>query len=214
MKKIYLIRHGESKDNSLNLESRNDTPLSEKGEKQSQFLGKRFVNIEVNKIISSPFVRARQTAEAIASQKGLPVEFSDLFVERRVPSEIIGKSFESEELKSVYATLNKNYFIEEAYYSDEENFQDLKVRAGKALAYIESFSVDHIVVTTHGMFLSMLIAYMIFGNSVTSKEFIKIFSGFKNSNTGITWCEYDSAVKADDNTGWKLFVWNDNAHLG
>lgn len=214
MKKIYLIRHGESADNSQNLESRNDTPLSEKGLKQTMFLGERFDRIEVDQIIASPYTRTHQTAEAIASRKNLPIEFSELFVERRVPSEILGLSFDSKELKNVYSELKKNYFVPGARYSDEENFEDLKIRAATALAFLESAQAENIVVSTHGMFQMMLISYMVFGKEVSSREFIKMFNGLKNSNTGITWCEYDPSLKTNEETGWKMFVWNDNAHLG
>lgn len=214
MKRIYLIRHGESEDNASNLESHDHTPLSEKGRKQAEDLARRFESISVDAIVSSPFVRTHSTAQEIARLKDKEIEFSELFVERRVPSTAYGKSFDSEEVKEVYAELNKNYFTPHARHSDEETFEDVKERARKALAHLESSDVDNIVVVTHGMFIMMLMAYMIFGENATGPEFLRMFRTFRNSNTGITWCEYDSSIKSDERTGWRIVAWNDHAHLG
>jgi len=213
MKRIYLIRHAESEDNSFNLESRDDTVLSEKGRQQAEHLSKRFTSIDVDKIISSSFKRTMQTVEAISAIKNIRVEISDLFAERKVPSEILGKSFDSAELQNVYKTLRENYFISEARHSDEETFEDIKIRARKALVYLEENNAEHIVIACHGMFIVMLISYITFGESVGPRDFVNMFNTFKISNTGITLCEYDQKNKTEEITGWRLITWNDQIHL-
>ncbi len=213
MKTIYLIRHGESEDNVSHVESRDHTPLSESGKKQAEKLAERFSSVPVDAILSSPFTRAHDTADAVAKAKGIEIEFSELFVERRVPSSIYGKSFESQELRNVYDDLNKNYSIPGARHSDEETFEELKERARKAVAYLEESSAESILVATHGMFIIMLISYMIFGEKVTGEEFIRMFRALKTSNTGISVCNFDSKVRNEKYTGWKVLAWNDHAHL-
>ena len=77
MKTIYLIRHGESEDNVSHVESRDHTPLSESGKKQAEKLAERFSSVPVDAILSSPFTRAHDTADAVAKAKGIEIEFSE-----------------------------------------------------------------------------------------------------------------------------------------
>ena len=66
--KIIFVRHGESDKNILNIKSqgRGKWPLTAKGEAEAQALAKKIKNIDV--IVSSPSLRARQTAEIIAKE--------------------------------------------------------------------------------------------------------------------------------------------------
>ncbi len=71
---IYLVRHGQT---GWNAEGRlcgsSDVPLSEEGFAQARRLANRLVSVPLDAIYSSPLLRARQTAELIASLHGLPV---------------------------------------------------------------------------------------------------------------------------------------------
>lgn len=50
-----------------------DTPLTEKGREQARATGQSLKAENITQIISSPFLRARQTAEIIAAELGLPL---------------------------------------------------------------------------------------------------------------------------------------------
>lgn len=71
---IYLVRHGQT---AWNEEGRlcgsSDVPLSEEGLVQAYKLAERLKGIDICAIYSSPLLRARQTAEAIASFHQVPV---------------------------------------------------------------------------------------------------------------------------------------------
>lgn len=79
---LYLIRHadaialGES-----GITSDEERPLSDKGEQQSKAMGKFFKShhIAFDRVVSSPLVRARQTAEIMlkASGQHLDIAFTD-----------------------------------------------------------------------------------------------------------------------------------------
>ena len=74
--RFYFIRHGETEWNTKGIyQGLTDIPLSEKGEKQAEYLGKRFQNkaLKVDAIYSSPLQRAVKTAESIANAKGLKI---------------------------------------------------------------------------------------------------------------------------------------------
>ena len=68
-KTIYLIRHAHPDypgGVKMCLGRKNDLPLSEKGFKQAKALGERFSCIPLEAVYTSPLLRARQTAQAVA----------------------------------------------------------------------------------------------------------------------------------------------------
>ncbi len=71
---IYLVRHGET---VWNAEGRlcgsSDIPLSDRGCRQAELLAERLRDVPLAAVYSSPLLRARQTAEAIAKPHRLPV---------------------------------------------------------------------------------------------------------------------------------------------
>lgn len=71
MKTLYLIRHAKS-DWSDPAQSDFNRPLNHRGEKNAPFMGKRLAHASVipDLIVSSPALRARLTAMAIADQVG------------------------------------------------------------------------------------------------------------------------------------------------
>lgn len=76
MKRLTLIRHAKSswKDDSL---ADHERPLSKRGERDAPLMGERMRarGARPSLIVSSPAVRARQTAQIIADCLGYPREF-------------------------------------------------------------------------------------------------------------------------------------------
>ena len=83
---IYLLRHGESLGNAQGVyQGQAEYPLSETGLRQAQALAARWQSekLAFDGIISSPLLRARQTAEIIsAAQNNNPIEFDPNWMER------------------------------------------------------------------------------------------------------------------------------------
>lgn len=72
MKRIYLIRHGETESNRQGIfRGRLDIPLSQTGLDQARDLKKYFENISIDIVYSSPLQRALKTAE-VAFPKNNP----------------------------------------------------------------------------------------------------------------------------------------------
>jgi phosphoserine phosphatase len=65
---IYLARHGQTVDNRDRILQgpRLDGPLSELGQRQAESLGGALSQFELGALYSSPMVRARETADAVA----------------------------------------------------------------------------------------------------------------------------------------------------
>jgi uncharacterized phosphatase len=73
MGRILYVRHGESTANINGIAGTTDAQLTEKGALQAKTTGQHLRKEGVVTIACSPFIRARQTAEIIAAELGIPV---------------------------------------------------------------------------------------------------------------------------------------------
>lgn len=81
--KLYVARHGETQWNAENkICGRTDLPLTEKGHQQAQQLAEKTSQLELDMIVSSPMLRARQTAEPTAKALGLPILTDERLIEQ------------------------------------------------------------------------------------------------------------------------------------
>ena len=209
MKTVYFVRHGESEGNAGHYFQGTDTPLTTKGEEQARVVALRARSIPVDLMISSSLYRVQQTAQIIADSIQKPFETSDLFNERLRPSTLIGKKLNDPEARIMENRWIQS-FIGGARVGDGENFDDVKIRASRALDYLASRQEENILVVTSGFLLRMFVAQVIFGSELSEVEFNKMEGAFKTENTGITVFKYDPKKKRQ----WCVWVWNDHAHLG
>jgi broad specificity phosphatase PhoE len=79
---IVFARHGQTAPNRDGLVlGRADPELTEEGRRQAARLGEVLAGEPVTAILTSPLVRARQTAEAVAAACGVPVTIDERLVE-------------------------------------------------------------------------------------------------------------------------------------
>ena len=66
---VYILRHGKAEDMSFSVKSDSMRRLTEAGKKELRFISRsiRNMDIELDYIVSSPLLRARQTAEIIVA---------------------------------------------------------------------------------------------------------------------------------------------------
>jgi len=208
-KLIYFVRHGETESNVQNIRQGSEGPLTEKGKEQALATALRFPKFKGRPqvIISSPFERTKETAEIIGKELKLKVKYSDLLKERRNPSEIIGHWGDEPGIKQIIDRMDKSYHADDLRVSDEENFTDLKKRAKKLLGFISRRWEKRIILVTHGIFLKMVISYMLHGNKLTASEYNKLSYYNPINNAGMAICSYKHHwLKKNE---WKLLVWND-----
>ena len=208
-KLIYFVRHGETENNAKNIRQGPEGSLTEKGRVQALATALRFPKKKgcPQVIISSPYQRTKETAEIIAEELKIPVEYSDLLVERKNPSEVIGHWSQEKGVKQIIDRIDGSYHPDDLRISDEENFIDLKKRAKKLLAYIARRREKKIIMITHGVFLKMVVSYMLYGNELTASKYnnLSYFNPIKNAGMAI--CSYiPHWFKKNE---WKLLVWND-----
>jgi len=213
--KIYFVRHGESEGNALGKRQGPASKLTEKGVKQAEIVAKRVKKIEFEHILSSTMERAKQTAEIINSAVDKPITFSDLFRERKNPSEFIGQAPNSSDVMRIYEEMNSHNDEPDWHYSDEENFYDLKRRGLEALEYLKSLPHESVLVVTHGVFMRMLVAVAVYGDKLNFGIYWPMVMSLKTLNTGITVLETKNLQESPvSQPEWALVTWNDHAHLG
>jgi 8-oxo-dGTP diphosphatase len=78
---VYLVRH--AKAGSRKAWSGDDQlrPLSKRGRTQARAVAKGLAGEGITRIVSSPFVRCRETVEPLAQRVDVPVELSDALAE-------------------------------------------------------------------------------------------------------------------------------------
>ncbi len=219
MKTLYFVRHGESESNAGNPVYQGEgSRLTEKGREQGKEIAKRCKNLRIEGFIVSTALRAKETAQIIAEEVGKEPEIEELFTERKVPRELIGKSRADEKARAMELAWIDSFFQEGVRVGSGENFSDLKSRALSALKYLEERPEESILVVTHGFFLHMMVGLVLLGESMTAQEFKKLGQSLWTDNTGLTVTEYHEEVLETVHqmkySGWVLRVWNDHAHLG
>jgi broad specificity phosphatase PhoE len=206
---IYFVRHGETENNAHGIKQGAEGSLTERGRAQALATAKRFPKHKGRPqiIIASPYERTKETAEIIAKELHLRIKYSKLLVERRNPSEVIGRWGGDPEVKNIMDHMDRSYHADDLRISDEENFTDLKKRAKKLLRYIKWRRQKRIIMVTHSNFLKMVVAYMLHGGSLTATELAKLSFFNPINNAGMAICSYASHwFKKDE---WKVLVWND-----
>lgn len=76
--KLHFIRHGESSANTLRIFSNQEAehPLTQAGIQQAQARAHSLQHLSIDRIYTSPILRARETAEILGAQIKVPVEIT------------------------------------------------------------------------------------------------------------------------------------------
>lgn len=168
MKKLYLIRHGQSEGN-VNEQVYNQVPdykieLTEKGRLQAKAAGDTLVDIIANDsastycVIHSPWKRARDTAEIIKENlQGIPSFEDPLIYEQS-----IRHSFEEMHINPVeYNSPEKEAFGSYWYKTQtSESYADTYARARLFVNDLKNnyYDYDNLIIVSHGVFINMVLA--------------------------------------------------------
>ena len=80
--KLYISRHGQT---PMNVEDlicgRTDVPLTEVGQQQAKLLAESALDKNIDVILCSPMLRARQTAQAVSDAIGVPIWIDERLIE-------------------------------------------------------------------------------------------------------------------------------------
>ncbi|TSC71273.1 MAG: phosphoglycerate mutase [Parcubacteria group bacterium Gr01-1014_49] len=208
-RRFYFVRHGETLLNAEHVRQGEDGALSENGRRQAEEVGRYLSRFPIKRIISSTYPRARETADIIGLRLKKPIVYSRLFVERKNPSEIIGKHTDDPEVMRIVDQMDLAYHPDDYRFSDEENFIDLKKRARKCLALLSRQGARETAVVTHHVFLKILVAYLLYRERLHAADFVKLAFFNVSDNAGITVCEFHPWRMLSKTRGWEVVSYNE-----
>lgn len=202
MTKIYIVRHCEAMGNVLRIfQGHTDLDISELGAKQLEYLRKRFSNIGIDKVISSPLLRARKTAKAVIGSRKIPLEINDGLIELHAGI-AEGKPFE--ETFAKYPILADIWFNHPQDFEPEggEKMKNAYNRIWDTIKLIAKENKDKtIVCATHGGVIRCL-------NCRLLKNDINLLNDIPLAdNTAV------SLIEFDDDMNCKINFFNDVSHL-
>ncbi|MBU6389892.1 phosphoglycerate mutase family protein [Patescibacteria group bacterium] len=206
-KVVYFVRHAQTEHNRDGVTGCPSDELSATGRRQAGLLAERLNGIGFDRVISSTYVRAQQTAEVLARHHDKEIIFSDLLVEVRSPSELCGKSRNDPDVLSIRKLRFDNWGNPDWKFSDEENFFDAQNRAKKAMEFLENQEDRLLVVVTHGAFMRAIANIILVGIQPTAVLSTPINQTLKTYNTGLT------TISISKEGQWFLECWNDTRHL-
>ena len=132
-------------------------------------------------------------------------------MERVKPDAILGKPYIDTKANLLWKEWERSLYTSGTRIDDGENFDDLILRADKALDFLEKRTETSIVVVSHGYFLRTIIARVLLGNSLSGENFHSFQKYISMENTAITILKFESAFEED--ICWRLDTYNDYSHL-
>lgn len=133
------MRHGLSVMNVQGLRAGHiNTPLTEAGRRQAKRAGRAAKDHGIDTIVCSPLDRARETAEIVAKELGLPagdIHVSSLLIERDFGS-FDGQPYDPD--------------LDLDGFGDVESFDETRERAKLAVEWIKTLGAQKVLVVSHG----------------------------------------------------------------
>lgn len=208
MKKVYLIRHGQTGHNVKNYVQDHSPLLTPEGEQQARVIADRVAGLDFNHLIVSDYERTKQTAKPIIEKVEIGPVFSELFREIRRPSEFFHTDRSADAYQQYLADELANFSVDENWrHSDEENFIDTSNRITQALQFVAELDGD-VVVISHGHFIIKMIATVAAGGQMSGAVWQQMRHSFQVSNTGVSTLLYDEVENK-----WRILTFNDIAHF-
>lgn len=148
--RYFVMRHGEADNNVMGiLSSKEDNPhhLTERGILGVKEIAKELKNEKINLIISSPFLRTKETAEIVANSLGLNKK--DIQYDKRIGEHNYG-DFNLRPITEYYGYYSsfKETFIKPL--PGGESYNDMRMKVGEFIYDLEkNFSNKNILIVTH-----------------------------------------------------------------
>ena len=206
MKKIYLVRHGESIGNADNIFKDPESELIELGHQQARVLAQRCATLDIQRVICSPNKRAVQTAEHIAKACGVEHELNDSFAAIKYASRMAGKSKIGVEAEEYIKILKQMYARDpDERYEDAENFNDLITRFQAGFDFLAEQLEEVMLVVTHQSILKSLVVHALLEGKQTIEQHV---------DTKKTLAELDHNGVTEmifNGNRWQLVTWNDRS---
>ncbi|MDO4275767.1 MAG: histidine phosphatase family protein [Eubacteriales bacterium] len=152
---LYMIRHGVTEWNRLKkVQGAMDIPLAEEGIRLARLTGQALKNISFDLCFTSPLLRARQTAECIVGDRGIPV-IPDERIQEINFGVLEGTQFKDQEGNVISKEMDV-FFKNPICYQRPENGEDIRDILDRTRDFWEEKIHDPdlqdktILISTHG----------------------------------------------------------------
>jgi 2,3-bisphosphoglycerate-dependent phosphoglycerate mutase len=142
LKKIYIVRHCEAQGQPL------ESQLTEKGSKQAKYLVDFFSDAKIDRIISSPFLRAIQSVEPLSEKTNIKIEIDERLSER---------TLSTTDLPDWYEKLKATFNDMELKFEGGESSQEAKNRIVNVVEEVFKSGTENTVIVSHGNIISLLL---------------------------------------------------------
>lgn len=142
MKRIFVVRHCKAQGQEP------EAPLTLEGECQAESLADFFEEMQIDRIISSPYTRALDSVRPLAQRRGLPVEVDERLAERVLSTLPMPDWYER--LRETFDDLHLSYEGGESSHAAMQRADDVvrDVLAGDA---------KNTVLVSHGCLITLLL---------------------------------------------------------
>ncbi len=189
---LYIVRHGESMGNvgreaELDEQLRHDPPLTEKGQKQADLLGRYFADLPLDALFASGMRRALQTAEAVRFYQpengAKTMQVHKIFTECNTGEDTKARTIKEINLDFPQAVCAPETDAHEGimFYGRDDSDAMLLERGKQAIAYLRTHfhNGERVMVAAHAAFNTFML-YAALGLSHEQKFDPSFY------NTGIT----------------------------
>ncbi|MBD7938911.1 histidine phosphatase family protein [Cytobacillus sp. Sa5YUA1] len=142
MKEIYIVRHCQATGQSP------DAELTITGQQQAEELKVFFHDRQIDRILSSPFLRAKQTIEPLAEKIGITVE-----VDERLSERVLSTT----SLEDWQDKLKATFDDPDLYFPGGESSRQAMDRISQVIEEIRSSEAEHAIIVAHGNIISLLL---------------------------------------------------------
>jgi 2,3-bisphosphoglycerate-dependent phosphoglycerate mutase len=141
-KKIYIVRHCQAQGQPL------ESQLTEKGFKQAKYLSEFFSNTKIDRIISSPFLRAIQSVKPLSQRTNIKIEIDERLAERTLSTMDLPNWLEK--LKATFDDL-------ELKFEGGESSKEAMNRIVNVVNEVFKNETENTIIVTHGNLMSLLL---------------------------------------------------------
>lgn len=141
-KNIYIVRHCEAQGQPP------ESPLTEKGHEQAIELIRFFSSKPIDRILSSPFLRAIQSVEPLSKETNIMIEIDDRLAERKLSSRNFTDWLEK---------LNVTFEDLDLKYEGGESSKEAMERIVSVVEEAFDSAVENTIIVTHGNIMSLLL---------------------------------------------------------
>jgi len=163
---LYLVRHGQSVMNTLNIVQGNDhadswNGLSDVGIAQANDIANKLTQVTFDVCYHSPLQRAEETAKYIIASRGIPVSSHPKFRDKAM-GDSAGKAINAiNEAYTNWDKITEDERLDIKLFPNEESQRELRVRSLAIVHEIASLNQGKtILIVTHGSFIRSLYIYL------------------------------------------------------